>query len=131
MRGIEPKATEVREEFSITEGRMLQFGTNEIVVGRAASRQYAGLTVGSTVKSGQVTWTVVGIFERHCPVPQVRMRRLHHFRSSKRSIHGIEIFAEACCLGSQCLNLSCEHFHSWSRMSGIVTGSPVGGSSTP
>jgi putative ABC transport system permease protein len=42
---------------------MLQFGTNEIVVGRAAERQFTGLSVGSQVKSGQITWSVVGVFE--------------------------------------------------------------------
>lgn len=63
MRGIEPAAFQVRDEARLVEGRMLQFGTNEIVVGRSASRQFAGLPVGSEVKSGQVTWTVVGIFE--------------------------------------------------------------------
>ncbi len=42
---------------------MLQFGTNEIVVGRAAARQFAGLSIGSPVKSGQTPWKVVGVFE--------------------------------------------------------------------
>ena len=63
MRGIEPETFQVREEAEIVEGRMLQFGTNEIVVGRAAQRQFAGLSVGSQLTSGQVTWTVVGVFE--------------------------------------------------------------------
>ena len=63
MRGIEPVTPQVRHEMRLVEGRMLQFGTNEIVAGRAASRQFAGLSVGSQVKSGQITWTVVGIFE--------------------------------------------------------------------
>jgi putative ABC transport system permease protein len=63
MRGIEPTAPGVREEVSIVEGRMLEFGTNEIVVGRAASRQFKGLTLGDQVTSGQNTWNVVGIFE--------------------------------------------------------------------
>lgn len=63
MRGIEPTAFSVRDEASIAEGRMLQFGTNEVVVGRAAAAQFAGLTLGSEVRSGQVTWQVVGIFE--------------------------------------------------------------------
>jgi putative ABC transport system permease protein len=63
MRGIEPSTFQVRHEASIVEGHMLQFGTNEIVAGRAAARQFAGLSIGSQVKSGQVTWTVVGIFE--------------------------------------------------------------------
>ncbi len=63
MRGIEPSAFTVRNEVSIVEGRMLQFGTNEVVVGAAAARQFAGITVGSTIQSGQVTWNVVGMFE--------------------------------------------------------------------
>ncbi len=63
MRGIEPQTLAVRDNSSIIEGRMLEFGTNEIVVGRGASGQFAGLTLGSEVRSGQNTWTVVGIFE--------------------------------------------------------------------
>jgi putative ABC transport system permease protein len=63
MRGIEPITFQVRKEARIIEGRMFQFGTNEIIAGRAAARQFVGLSVGSQLKSGQVTWTVVGIFE--------------------------------------------------------------------
>jgi putative ABC transport system permease protein len=63
LRGIEPMAPRVRPEVSIVEGRMLEFGTNEVVVGRAASGQFSGLTVGSEIRSGQFTWNVVGMFE--------------------------------------------------------------------
>jgi putative ABC transport system permease protein len=63
MRGVEPSAAVVREEFSIVEGRMFQFGTNEVVVGRGAKVNFQGLTVGSTIHSGQNTWQVVGVFE--------------------------------------------------------------------
>jgi putative ABC transport system permease protein len=63
LRGIQPVALDVRPEVSIVEGRMFQFGTNEVIVGRAASGQFAGLDVGSEVQSGQVTWRVVGMFE--------------------------------------------------------------------
>ena len=63
MRGIEQTAMSVRGEASIVVGRMLEFGTNEIVVGRGASGQFAGLTLGNEFKSGQNTWKVVGIFE--------------------------------------------------------------------
>lgn len=63
MRGIDPQTPAVRDETSIVEGRMLQFGTNEVVVGRGASGQFAGLTLGSTITSGQNSWVVVGIFE--------------------------------------------------------------------
>jgi putative ABC transport system permease protein len=63
MRGVEPQATQVREEFSIIEGRMFQFGTNEVVVGRGAKVNFQGLTVGNTIHSGQNTFQVVGVFE--------------------------------------------------------------------
>ena len=63
LRGVEPTALKVRDEVSIVEGRMFEFGTTEIVVGRGASAQFAGLTVGTDVKSGQNTWKVVGVFE--------------------------------------------------------------------
>lgn len=63
LRGVEPVSAEVRHEARIVEGRMLRFGTNEVIVGRAAQRQFAGLSVGSQLTSGQVTWTIVGVFE--------------------------------------------------------------------
>jgi putative ABC transport system permease protein len=63
LRGIEPAALHVRSNARIVEGRMLQFGTNEVVVGRAASRQFAGLDVGSVIHSGQNLWKVVGVVD--------------------------------------------------------------------
>jgi putative ABC transport system permease protein len=63
LRGLTPIALRVRPDLHIAEGRMFTPGTSEIVVGRAASRQFANLKVGSTVKSGKMTWAVVGIFE--------------------------------------------------------------------
>jgi len=63
LRGIEPAGTALREEFSIAEGRMFEFGTNEVIVGRGASVNFKGLTVGNTVVVGQSTWKVVGLFE--------------------------------------------------------------------
>jgi putative ABC transport system permease protein len=63
MRGIEPATLRVRDEASLIEGRMFEFGTNEIIVGRGASGQFAGLAVGDVLRSGQDTWTVVGMFE--------------------------------------------------------------------
>ena len=63
MRGVMPYTPQVRYDARIVQGRMLTFGTNEVVAGRAAAAQFAGLSVGSLIKTGQVTWTVVGIFE--------------------------------------------------------------------
>jgi putative ABC transport system permease protein len=63
LRGIEPAALQVRDEVKVVEGRALRFGTNEVMVGRAASRLFRGLDLGSDIRSGQNTWKIVGIFE--------------------------------------------------------------------
>jgi putative ABC transport system permease protein len=63
LRGIEPETLKVRDEAKLVQGRMFRFGTNEIIAGRSASRHFAGLSLGSEVKTGQVGWTVVGFFE--------------------------------------------------------------------
>ena len=63
LRGIEPAGMSARQEVSIVQGRMFRFGTNEAIVGRAASSQFMGMNVGDTIVSGQNRWPVVGIFE--------------------------------------------------------------------
>ena len=63
LRGLTPTALKVRPTVKIVEGRMFNSGTNEIVVGTAASGQFAGLTVGSTGAVGREPWHVVGIFD--------------------------------------------------------------------
>jgi putative ABC transport system permease protein len=63
MRGIEPTGFRLRDEVSLTSGRLFEFGTNEVIVGRGAALQFLGLSVGADVKSGQNIWKVVGIFE--------------------------------------------------------------------
>ena len=63
LRGVSPAVLQVRDEVRVVEGRMFEQGRNEIIVGRAASRQFVGLDVGTTVRWGENTWTVVGIFE--------------------------------------------------------------------
>jgi putative ABC transport system permease protein len=63
LRGVTPEAFKVHQRLKIVEGRNLEFGRNEIVVGRAATRQFVDLNVGTTLKWGESTWTVVGVFE--------------------------------------------------------------------
>ena len=62
LRGIEPAAMAVRDRMKIIEGRMIAWGKNEVVVGRGAAAELAGLAVGSTIKVGRAAWPVVGIF---------------------------------------------------------------------
>jgi putative ABC transport system permease protein len=63
MRGIEPAGMRVREEVSIVQGRMFEFGTTEVIAGRGAHGQFVNLDVGTTIVSGQNRWQVVGVFE--------------------------------------------------------------------
>ena len=57
------RAFRCANEFSIVEGRMFKFGTNEVIAGRGAHGQFVNLNVGDTVVSGQNRWHVVGVFE--------------------------------------------------------------------
>jgi len=63
MRGIQPVTLKVRNEVSLIEGRMLKFGTDEVIVGKGAKAQFVGLNIGDSVVSGKNHWTVVGVFE--------------------------------------------------------------------
>jgi putative ABC transport system permease protein len=62
LRGVEPVAFQVRDEIKVIDGRMLRFGTNEAIVGRAANRQFTGVDLGSELKSGGLTLKIVGTF---------------------------------------------------------------------
>ncbi|MGI8906412.1 MAG: ABC transporter permease [Candidatus Sumerlaeaceae bacterium] len=62
LRGVQPAAPKVREHFKIVQGRMFEWGKNEIIVGIGALREFAGLDLGKSIRVGRNTWTVVGVF---------------------------------------------------------------------
>jgi putative ABC transport system permease protein len=62
VRGVGPKAFEVRDSLRFTEGRRFAPGTRELNVGRLAVGRFQGLTPGSAIKFGGATWNVVGTF---------------------------------------------------------------------
>lgn len=62
LRGVEMGAFDVRTQVRIVEGRRFEPGRNEVVVGRAAAGQFSGLEVGRSIRWGENTWQVVGIF---------------------------------------------------------------------
>jgi len=62
FRGVQPAAFDIRDEARIVEGRPFRRGVREVIVGRKASRQFAGLEVGSTIAFRDSDWTVVGVF---------------------------------------------------------------------
>ncbi len=63
LRGIGQEGAAVRRNIRIAEGRMFNPGTNEIVVGKALTREFAGFDLGDTVRFGTSTWKVVGVFD--------------------------------------------------------------------
>jgi putative ABC transport system permease protein len=62
LRGIEPAGFGVRRQARLVEGRPFEPGRHEIVVGRAAVRQFQA-EVGRSVKWGGTAWTIVGMFD--------------------------------------------------------------------
>ena len=62
LRGVEPAALLVRDNLKIIQGRMFDWGKDEVIVGRGAAQEFAGLEVGSNIKVGRYEWPVVGIF---------------------------------------------------------------------
>ena len=63
VRGVSPKALEVRRNIKIVQGRFFQPGLAELVVGRNAVNAYQGLGLGQTIEFGGGKWTVVGVFD--------------------------------------------------------------------
>jgi putative ABC transport system permease protein len=68
LRGVSPGAFDVRS-VRMVQGRRFEPGRNEIVVGRAASAEFAGTSVGSRLKIGRNEWTIVGQFDAGGTVP--------------------------------------------------------------
>jgi putative ABC transport system permease protein len=63
LRGVGPQAVKLRSNFKIVEGVNFTPGKFEVIVGKGASMQFAGLTVGSQLRLGSANWTITGIFE--------------------------------------------------------------------
>jgi putative ABC transport system permease protein len=62
LRGVQATAMKVRERFGLVEGRLFEWGLNEVIVGIGAQQQFAGLEIGSSIEVGQERWPVVGVF---------------------------------------------------------------------
>ncbi|MFL6628167.1 MAG: ABC transporter permease [Vitreoscilla sp.] len=62
LRGIGDEAWLVRPQVHIVDGRRFTPGLRELIVGRGAARQFAGLVPGHAIRLGSQTWTVAGVF---------------------------------------------------------------------
>ena len=62
VRGVSPRAFEVRKGIKITAGRTFKAGAREIVVGSAFAARFPNSAVGETLRFAETDWTVVGQF---------------------------------------------------------------------
>ena len=62
VRGVGPRVWALRPEVHFIAGRRFRPGLRELVVGKGALGQFAGLALGSTVRLNNQSWKVVGIF---------------------------------------------------------------------
>lgn len=105
LRGVSPAAFEVRSNLEITQGRMFEWGLSELVVGLAASGEFSGLELGSSIEVGGEQWPVVGIFEAgggmaegeiwaDAAVVQPAYRRGNSYQSVYIKLTSVEAFSE-------------------------------------
>jgi putative ABC transport system permease protein len=63
LRGVGERAWELHPNVRMIAGRKFQPGMRELIAGKSAHEQFAGLDVGSTLKLNGQVWNVVGIFD--------------------------------------------------------------------
>ena len=62
VRGVAASGFALHDEVEIVEGRSFEPGRGEIIAGRGAHIEFAGIDIGNTVRLRQSEWTIVGIF---------------------------------------------------------------------
>jgi ABC-type antimicrobial peptide transport system permease subunit len=62
VRGVSPEALQLRPAVKLTEGRMFQSGTDEIIVGKNIVDNFEGCGIGNRIRFGDAYWTIVGYF---------------------------------------------------------------------
>lgn len=63
VRGVTPKALEIRPYIKLVDGRMFRSGVNEVIVSERMRKRFVNMNIGESFKSGTQTWTVVGVFD--------------------------------------------------------------------
>ena len=63
LRGVEQSAFVLRPEVRIVAGERFNPGLREVIVGRKAQTQFAGLDIGTNVRFRGADWKIVGVFE--------------------------------------------------------------------
>lgn len=63
IRGVGEEAWDVHPDVRLIAGRRFNTGLRQLIVGKAAAREFKGMTLGSSVELDGQPWTVVGEFE--------------------------------------------------------------------
>ncbi len=63
VRGIAPEGMKLRPQVRLTEGKMFQFGTNEIIVGESIAKRFKDCEIGKQIRFGDANWIIVGHFD--------------------------------------------------------------------
>jgi len=63
VRGVEQSAFAIRPELKIVEGRNFEPGKRELIAGRRAAAEFAGIDVGAPIRFRDSDWQIVGLFE--------------------------------------------------------------------
>ena len=63
VRGVSAVGFAVHDQVRIISGRKFTPGLSEIIIGKALVGRYPGCSLGSSMRFGRRSWTVVGVFE--------------------------------------------------------------------
>jgi len=63
VRGLGPTGGQLRPRIHLVEGRWLRPGLRECVVSRSVARRFHNCALGQTLRSGNLAWKVVGLFD--------------------------------------------------------------------
>lgn len=63
VRGISPQAMELRPQVKLVEGRMMNWGVRELIVGESVSKRFPAAKVGNSIKLAGSQWKIVGLFK--------------------------------------------------------------------
>ena len=63
IRGVTPMAFKVRSVVKVVEGRPMQPGLYEIIVGRKLNQRMQHASIGDSIRMQKKDWKVVGVFE--------------------------------------------------------------------
>ena len=60
LRGMSAGGLDLRDDVTITDGRMFRSGAREVAVGAQLAADFPGFEIGNSIKLGAVTWNIVG-----------------------------------------------------------------------